>query len=588
MKITISTIGSCTSNDATNGNQRTKATTVGRLYMSSTLWLDVVKEFKIPNVITTKSFIELRRSDGMMFLAIPTPVTTVLRDNPYTFDGLIGPEKWSSSSLEGEEYKITSILPPAKLPILPFVKVLEEHPFLNGIPCKSSTHSWIGSFYLESASNVLSIITEQTKQILIRSEYKFSQNLYVGDAILKLEAFLANDPYPIHLRGPKGSGKTEAYRYVCEKFNIKPLLYRHDLSLKSFHSSLLSLKEGGGEEGRHRHVFVDDADLLGEDELSFMKQLIKLGKFKITTASRSLKHDFLGDLITFSCISDGGFGNGGNGSNSQKTKNNNTTTLDSWDKLGGISGVKKRIEEAIVWPLTHTKELALMGIKKPKGILMHGPPGCSKTTIARLIASGVGDFTFLPVSGASLYSCWVGESEHSLRDLFERAREDSPSLIFIDEIDALVGNRGFASGGGGGGDQVQERILSTLLNEMDGIDDRNGDVLVLAATNRLDKIDSALKRPGRFDIILEIPLPDLVGRIEIMKAITSFGGALRGKIALKGEESEWEGVFEKIGQRTDGWSGALLKNLFQEAAMKSIRDDLPSIPVHVVMSILDS
>lgn len=581
MKIFISTINSHDS--CTDGkniiNEMHLKTTAGRLYINSLLWLDILKHFKMTNIITSKCFLEVCRF-GNKFIAIPIPTTScsTIRTFPYTYDGLIGVEKWSPSVV-GEEYDIISIIPPSKLPILPFIRVYNCHPYLNGIPCRQGP-SWVGNHYVESTFIGLSIITEQTEQHLINpisTEGESSHGDLNKNAIHRLSLHLLsdfNDKHPIHLRGPKGSGKTETYLSTCRKLNIAPLLYSPDHSLKTFISSLTNLKNNS-------HILFDNSDLLGEDELSLLKILIKMNIFNITIISQNLKDCFLGDVIELSI------------KEKENRKEITTTITDSWDKLGGISSVKKRIEEAIIWPLMHSKELLLMGIRKPKGILMHGPPGCSKTTIARLIASGVGNFTFLPVSGASLYSCWVGESERSLRALFERGRQESPSLIFIDEIDALVGNRSSGGGSSGGSDQVQERILSTLLNEMDGIDDCNGDVLVLAATNRLDKIDSALKRPGRFDIILEIPLPDFVGRIEIIKAITCFRGdgnestdGMYGKILLEGGIHDWEATFNDIAHCTDGWSGALLKNLFQEAAMASIKDDLPSISISLIKSLL--
>ena len=146
-----------------------------------------------------------------------------------------------------------------------------------------------------------------------------------------------------------------------------------------------------------------------------------------------------------------------------------------------------------------------MGILAPKGILLHGPPGCAKTTIART-AAATSNASFITLSGGDMYSAYVGESERLIRTTFHQARQALPAIIFFDEIDTIVGKRSFGGGGGGGSDGVQTRILSTLLNEMDGIVGSNR-LLVIAATNRVDMVDPALLRPGRFDVHIHVPLP---------------------------------------------------------------------------------
>ena len=184
----------------------------------------------------------------------------------------------------------------------------------------------------------------------------------------------------------------------------------------------------------------------------------------------------------------------------------------TWKDIAGIDEIKDELKRFIEWPLKHSEAYERMGLVAPKGVLLYGPPGCSKTTIAKAIANESG-FTFYSLNGAALYSCFVGESEQQskfkkilgrfiyifvVRDVFQCARMTSPSVIFFDEIDAIVGKRSSEFGGNSGGDSVQERVLSTLLNEMDGVSGGKN-VLVIGATNRRDLIDEALLRPGRFD-----------------------------------------------------------------------------------------
>lgn len=232
----------------------------------------------------------------------------------------------------------------------------------------------------------------------------------------------------------------------------------------------------------------------------------------------------------------------------------------TWDDVGGLETVRERIHDLIEWPLKEPALFRRFGIRPPRGILLHGPPGCSKTTIAKILANS-GGFSFYSLSGAQVYSAYLGESERMVRAVFANARLTRPSLIFFDEIDAMVGRRGF---GTGSSDPVQERVLSTFLTEMDGVQGLEG-VLVLGATNRLDAIDEALLRPGRFDEIIAIPLPSPAGRLSILKAVSR-------KTPLADDVD-----FEEFISRTEGWSGAQLKQLIQESAVLVIREDRPFI-----------
>uniref|UniRef100_A0A8B9NUT6 vesicle-fusing ATPase n=1 Tax=Apteryx owenii TaxID=8824 RepID=A0A8B9NUT6_APTOW len=183
----------------------------------------------------------------------------------------------------------------------------------------------------------------------------------------------------------------------------------------------------------------------------------------------------------------------------------------SWSDIGGLEDVKLKLKQAVEWPLKHPDSFIRMGIQPPKGVLLYGPPGCSKTMIAKALAHESG-LNFLAVKGPELMNKYVGESERAVREIFRKARAVSPSVLFFDEIDALAVERGSSSGAG----NVADRVLAQLLTEMDGIEQLK-DVTILAATNRPDMIDKALLRPGRIDRIIYVPLPDAATRGEIFK-----------------------------------------------------------------------
>lgn len=172
----------------------------------------------------------------------------------------------------------------------------------------------------------------------------------------------------------------------------------------------------------------------------------------------------------------------------------------SWDDIGGLENIKNELKKAVEWPLMYASLFKYARTKPPKGILLYGHPGTGKTMIAKAVASE-SNANFISVKGPELLSKWVGESESGLREIFKKARQASPCVIFFDEIDAIAPRRGR------GDTQVTERMVSQMLTEMDGIEDLKG-VTVLAATNRLDMIDTALLRPGRFDLLIEVPLPN--------------------------------------------------------------------------------
>jgi SpoVK/Ycf46/Vps4 family AAA+-type ATPase len=235
-----------------------------------------------------------------------------------------------------------------------------------------------------------------------------------------------------------------------------------------------------------------------------------------------------------------------------------------WDDIGGLEDVKLKIKQAVEWPLKHADAFERLGLTAPRGVLLHGPPGCSKTTLARAAATASGA-TFVSLSGAQVYSMYLGEGEALLRDAFKRARLSAPSIIFLDELDSIVGKRehsnsGGNSGSGSGLSESGSRILSTLLTEMDGLELAQG-VLVMGATNRPTALDAALLRPGRFDIALFVPPPDYQGRIAALKFHSR-------KMPL-GEDVD----FEEMARGTEMFTGAELAAVCREAALSALRED---------------
>uniref|UniRef100_A0A8D2JDB7 Spermatogenesis associated 5 n=1 Tax=Varanus komodoensis TaxID=61221 RepID=A0A8D2JDB7_VARKO len=228
----------------------------------------------------------------------------------------------------------------------------------------------------------------------------------------------------------------------------------------------------------------------------------------------------------------------------------------SWSDIGGMEEVKLKLKQAVEWPLKHPESFIRMGIQPPKGVLLYGPPGCSKTMIAKALAHESG-LNFLAVKGPELMNKYVGESERAVREIFRKARAVSPSILFFDEIDALAVERGSSSGSG----NVADRVLAQLLTEMDGIEQLK-DVTVLAATNRPDMIDKALMRPGRLDRIIYVPLPDVATRREIFK------------IQFRTMPVSDEVHLDELVQRTEKYSGAEITAVCREAALLALQEDI--------------
>ncbi|XP_061643708.1 ATPase family gene 2 protein homolog A isoform X1 [Phyllopteryx taeniolatus] len=227
-----------------------------------------------------------------------------------------------------------------------------------------------------------------------------------------------------------------------------------------------------------------------------------------------------------------------------------------WADVGGMEDVKLKLKQAVEWPLRHPEAFTRMGIQPPKGVLLYGPPGCSKTMIAKALANESG-LNFLAIKGPELLSKYVGESERAVRDVFRKARAVAPSVVFFDEIDALASERGSSSGSGGVGD----RVLAQLLTEMDGIE-QLGDVTVLAATNRPDMIDKALMRPGRLDRIVYVPLPDAPTRREIFR-LQFVNVPVAQNVCL-----------DDLVTCTEKYSGAEITAVCREAALLALQEDM--------------
>jgi transitional endoplasmic reticulum ATPase len=226
-----------------------------------------------------------------------------------------------------------------------------------------------------------------------------------------------------------------------------------------------------------------------------------------------------------------------------------------WDDVGGLSRVKRELREMVEWPVQHAELFRQARLRPPRGVLLQGAPGTGKTLLAKAVARQSGS-NFIAVKGPELISKYVGDSEKGVRDVFRKARQSSPCVIFFDEIDAIAPRRGAGRDG-----QVTERVVAQLLSEMDGIEDLGG-VLVLAATNRADVIDPALLRPGRFDRLIDVGHPDEADRLDILQ------------VHRRGRPFSTDVDFSEVARHTDGFSGADLENLLREAALNAVREFL--------------
>jgi len=229
----------------------------------------------------------------------------------------------------------------------------------------------------------------------------------------------------------------------------------------------------------------------------------------------------------------------------------------SYEDIGGLADEIQRIREMIELPIKHPELFQSIGIDPPKGVLLHGPPGTGKTLLARAVAFET-DAHFITISGPEIMSKFYGQSEENLRNIFEEAKNNAPSIIFIDELDSIAPKRGEVTG------EVERRVVAQLLSLLDGLEGR-GEIIVIGATNRVNDIDIALRRPGRFDKEIEIGVPDTDGRYEILQIHT------RGMPLFEDVE------LRTLAERTHGFVGADVEALAKEAAMLAIRQILPKI-----------
>src|SRR5690349_19155671 len=231
-----------------------------------------------------------------------------------------------------------------------------------------------------------------------------------------------------------------------------------------------------------------------------------------------------------------------------------------WDDIGGLSSIKQELQEAVEWPLKYQRAFTYTDATPPKGILLYGPPGTGKTLMAKA-AANESEANFISIKGPELLSKWVGESEKGVREIFRKARQAAPCIIFFDELDAIAPIRG----GNVGDSHVTERLISQLLTELDGLEILTN-VIVIAATNRPDIIDPALLRPGRFDRLLYVPPPDRDSRIQIIKIHT------RKKPLTE------DVTIEQLADHTDGYTGADIASLSSAAVMLALREYVSKYP----------
>ncbi len=225
----------------------------------------------------------------------------------------------------------------------------------------------------------------------------------------------------------------------------------------------------------------------------------------------------------------------------------------SWDDVGGLDQLKEELREAVEWPIKYKEAFDYVNVETPKGILLYGPPGTGKTLIAKALAK-MTESNFISIKGPELLSKWVGESEKGVREIFRKARQAAPCIIFLDEIDALVPRRG----NGGSGSHVSENVVSQILTEIDGLEELHN-VLIIGATNRLDLVDEALLRPGRFDRIIEVPNPNAKGRQHIFE------------IHTKKKPLASDVKIEKLVELTDSFSGAEIAAVANRAAIVALK-----------------
>ncbi|MBP2144354.1 transitional endoplasmic reticulum ATPase [Methanococcus voltae] len=232
-----------------------------------------------------------------------------------------------------------------------------------------------------------------------------------------------------------------------------------------------------------------------------------------------------------------------------------------WSDIGGLEDVKQELIEAVEWPLKYPDRFIKMGIRPPKGILLFGPPGTGKTLLAKAVANE-SEANFISVKGPEIFSKWVGDSEKAIREIFKKARQASPTVIFFDEIDSIAPVRGMSFG-----NDAAEKVVNQLLTELDGLEEPK-DLVIIAATNRPKLIDPALLRPGRIDRMVLVPAPDSDTRLKIFKVHTA------NMPILDNNKEEIDKLLVELSEKTAGYSGADIAGICREAAMITLRENL--------------
>ena len=234
-----------------------------------------------------------------------------------------------------------------------------------------------------------------------------------------------------------------------------------------------------------------------------------------------------------------------------------------WDDIGGLEDAKQELKEAVEWPLKYPEKFKEFHVEPPKGVLLYGPPGTGKTLLAKAVANE-SDANFIAIKGPELLSKWVGESEKGVREVFRKARQTAPTVIFFDEIDSIANTRGSDAGGSG----VTQRVVNQLLTEIDGLEDLH-DVAIIAATNRPDIIDPGLMRPGRFDRHIKVDTPNEESRLAIFKVHAD-------KMPLADDVD-----LGKLAKHTEGYVGADIEAVCREAAMLTLRENMDAKEIHM-------
>ncbi|MFH1786591.1 MAG: CDC48 family AAA ATPase [archaeon] len=299
------------------------------------------------------------------------------------------------------------------------------------------------------------------------------------------------------------------------------------------------------------YVGADLAALTKEAAMATLRRVMEKGEFKLDEKGGAIPPETLKKLIVEKKDFDEGRRLVEPSAMREVLFRKPTTT---WDDIGGLEEVKAQLKETVEWPLEDPESFKRLGIKPPKGVLLFGPPGTGKTLLAKAVANE-SDANFISVKGPELISKWVGESEKHVRQIFKKARQVAPTIIFFDELDSIAPKRGSEIGV-----KVGERIVDQLLTEMDGMEELEG-VIVIGATNRPDIIDPGLLRPGRFDRHILTPVPDKAGRLKIFEVHTK-NMPLDKSVGLK-----------KLADMTDGYVGADIEALCREAAMNALRID---------------